>query len=332
MKMVSRYTDWMESNTSIQSVNFSGHESFPLRFAWLTKAVRQVLRDPSIFGRDEAVVVLGVGKNMVRSIRHWATRTGVIESDRVDRRGGRYKPTELGKLLFAENGLDPYLEDPATTWLIHWQLCSRNSDEYLSGQLASPTTWYWVFNELRQTSFSQEDVVDELLRWAEGRTKKLPSRSTIERDFACFVRSYISVAPDRRISKEETYDSPLTDLKLLRREPESDRLVLERGKRLGLSPLIFAYALCEFWQATALGSDTLSFEQVTYQPGSPGQVFRLTENACVGMLESIYEITEGSIGFDSTAGVRQLIRHAEFPVSLQLLMKYYEEASVADCT
>jgi len=307
----------MLDSKSIQSVSFSGHESFPLRFSWLTKIVRGIEQDPGLFGRPDAIVTLGVGKNMVRSMRHWALRCGVIESTGKIQKGGSYHPTELGRTIFGEIGLDPYLEDPSTVWLIHWKLCS--------GLNTSPTTWYWIFNELRETSFSARDVVADLMRFAERLAAgKTPSRGTVERDIACFVRSYIPMEPDRRLSKEETYDSPLTELALLRREPETGLIVLERGSRPTLSDYIFAYALCDYWKRTACDSDTLSFEEVTYRPGSPGQVFQLTENAVVKVLGDLHDCTNDCIGFDSTAGVRQLIRHKRIPEPLEILTAHYE--------
>ena len=222
---------WMTEHGGIQSISFSGHESFPLRFAWLTKAVRGVAEDRTLFASDDAVVKLGVGKNMVRAMRHWATRANVIEVVPGEARGGRYRPTELGTMLFGQRGHDPYLEDPATIWLVHWQLCSRRN-ALSSGELPSPTTWYWLFNELRETAFTTDAAVSELLLLAKRFGGKQPSKGTVERDVSCFVRSYTPAEPDKKLSREDTYDSPLTDLTLLTREPETDRLSFERGKRV----------------------------------------------------------------------------------------------------
>src|SRR5579885_1940203 len=58
---------------------FSGHETFPFRYAWLKKGLDAAADDPAVFRRDEALTALGVGKNMVRSIRHWCLAAGVIE-------------------------------------------------------------------------------------------------------------------------------------------------------------------------------------------------------------------------------------------------------------
>src|SRR3972149_1998131 len=102
---------------------FAGHETFTLRYGWLKKAVDAVNEDPLTFTRDDALVRLGVGKNMVRSIRHWGLATGILEEDsQANNRGRSIRPSPLGKLLFSRRGLDPYLEDPATLWLLHWQL------------------------------------------------------------------------------------------------------------------------------------------------------------------------------------------------------------------
>jgi len=73
------------------TAKFSGHETFTLRYGWLTKAVAAVKSDPEIFSRDDAMVSLGVGKNMVRSIRHWSTSLGIVEEDdTVTNNRGRY--------------------------------------------------------------------------------------------------------------------------------------------------------------------------------------------------------------------------------------------------
>ena len=61
---------------------FAGHETFTLRYAWLKKAVDASLERQDIFLQDDALVTLGVGKNMVRAIRHWGLVTGVLEESR----------------------------------------------------------------------------------------------------------------------------------------------------------------------------------------------------------------------------------------------------------
>ena len=58
----------------------SGHETFPCRYTWLPKAVRGVAKNPRLlFDEPQAMVELGVGKNMVGSIRFWSQAADIVE-------------------------------------------------------------------------------------------------------------------------------------------------------------------------------------------------------------------------------------------------------------
>ena len=51
---------------------FSGHESFACRYGWLPKLYEAVTDDPSLFSSDDrAILRLGIGRNMVKSLRFW---------------------------------------------------------------------------------------------------------------------------------------------------------------------------------------------------------------------------------------------------------------------
>ncbi len=77
---------------------FSGHQTFPFRYGWFVRAARQIQADPGLFVRPDALARLGVGKNMVGSIRHWCLATGLmtIGSKAL---GSKAALTELGGLL-----------------------------------------------------------------------------------------------------------------------------------------------------------------------------------------------------------------------------------------
>lgn len=122
-------------------LQFSGHETFPLRQLWLRKAYFAVAEDISgnVFGEEAAIRRFGVGKNMVSAIRHWALASGVLEEGA----GNTVQTAPLGEMLFGKHAVDPYLERPATAWLVHWML---------AGMAARSTTWYWVFNRITSQS------------------------------------------------------------------------------------------------------------------------------------------------------------------------------------
>ena len=48
--------------------SFGRHETFSLRYSWLTKGFQAFTKNPDIFSSDEATIDLGVGKNRVNAI------------------------------------------------------------------------------------------------------------------------------------------------------------------------------------------------------------------------------------------------------------------------
>jgi hypothetical protein len=97
-----------EPTVSRANLSFTGHETFVFRYAWLTKAVAAVAEDPGVFTQEDAIVRLGVGKNMVRSIRHWALATGMLQ-DEPKSRGAVMRVSDLGEFLLGLAGRDTYL-------------------------------------------------------------------------------------------------------------------------------------------------------------------------------------------------------------------------------
>src|SRR5947209_9565915 len=160
--------------------SFSGHETFPFRYPWLKKGFDAVEEDGGVFLRDDAITTLGVGKNMVRSIRHWCLAAGVLEESQYG--GAALQVTKLGTHLFGNAGLDPYLEDPATLWVLHWQIASNRG---------RATTWFWTFNHFHEPEFTREALASALYRWTQTLPGKLVAESSLRRDVEVFLRTYV---------------------------------------------------------------------------------------------------------------------------------------------
>ena len=92
---------------------FSGHESFACKSHWLKRGY-DFVRGENNFNDDDAVVRLGVGKNMVASIKFWLKAIGLLKDT------GLVATSDY--LFDNENGKDPYLEDVGTLWLLHFLL------------------------------------------------------------------------------------------------------------------------------------------------------------------------------------------------------------------
>jgi hypothetical protein len=295
---------------------FSGHQTFPLRYPWLTKGVRALVEDEQVFFRDDALVRLGVGKNMVSGIRFWceATKMAVIDGRR---KTGR--PSDLGEALFGHNGWDPYLEHPGTLWLIHWQLASEPADA---------STWYLALTKWNRELFAKDELVDWLEQVAERTNNRRVSRNSLQRDVDVFLRTYVPAEPDKRRPIEDTFDCPLVELGLMRQVGPS-MYEMPRASRPTLPVEVFALALTRFWHRQVSGAKTLSFESVLYGAGSPGAAFRLSEPALTVLLEQLPEWT--GVRYDETAGLRNLVRGpAELPTPVECLRRYYEPDSASE--
>jgi hypothetical protein len=300
-------------------VSFAGHETFPLRYGWLPKAVRGVSQDREIFGREDSLVRLGVGKNMVRSIRHWGLACGMLEEDPLtpNGRGRVLRATDLGRLLLDPAGWDPFLEDPATLWLVQWHLASEPS---------KATTWFWVFNQMSQPEFTREDLLVWLQAFVKQNECSRVSAESLKRDIDCFIRTYVPSQPTRLAPFEDSLDCPLADLGLIREFGGKGAYVLAREAQASLPDDVFVYGLVSFLRAQKTTAKTVPLETVAFAHGGPGRVFCLSEESLMARLDRLSNTTSGQISFDETAGVRQLLIKT-LPDPKQYLETYYARRS-----
>lgn len=279
---------------------FSGHETFPMRYGWLKKAFDAVKEsqesqsEHSVFNDAGAIAKFGVGKNMVSSIRHWAIQCDVIKPGK---KGTLAEMGDIGKKLFDDNGLDPYMEYPATLWLLHWKLASNSK----------LTTWYWVFSLYPNDHFERDTIVQGLVKLGEDKQWSRMSKATIKRDVECFVRTYAAKPATGKQTHEDTMESPLTELSLIKATGKKDGFRLIRGPKATLGDGVFAYAVNSFWNQFST-ANTLSFEALAHQPGSPGKVFQLNEDDLTERLARIEMTTNGLFKWSETAGLKQLVR------------------------
>lgn len=300
----------------IQPCWFAGHETFTVRHAWLPKAVKHLREYPDLFQREDGLVILGVGKNMVRSIRNWALATGVItEGSWIEgTRTRKLEVTPLGMMLFGGKGIDRYLEDPATLWLLHWKLASRHD---------GPTTWWWAFNEYSENEFTRDRLLIALHQYVERSGFKRVAESSLKADVSCFVRTYLAGRGAREAVLEDTLDCPLTELSLLH-ELDDGVLAFNRGEHPTLPTAIVTVALLDYWDRTSPHKKTMTFDELAYKSGSPGRVFKLSENALGDHLEAIEKLTGKALTYDVTAGLRQVYRRKDIDTESLLRQHYHE--------
>lgn len=293
---------------NLAKFNFSGHETFPLRFAWLPKGMRYVEANSSLdsnpFSEEKVLIELGVGKNMVSSIRHWCSTMGVITNE------PKVAVTDLGHKLLSEKGWDPYLEDIGTLWLFHWQIVS-NAEK--------ASTWLLSFTQWSQIVFTRTQLTHWLNNLVENAGQKV-SPNSLKRDVDVFVRTYVPSEPVKSRAIEESFDSPLVELGLIT-ETAKDTFQFAKGEKPTLPDEIFIYALMNYWNTVAPERQTLEFGKILHGLGSPGGAFALTSNALVERLERLPKWA--SMRFDDTAGIKQLLRNSNKPFEPMLALEHY---------
>jgi hypothetical protein len=230
---------------------------------------------------------------MAMSMLHWAAVCGIVEETT-----GQLQVSELGRLLFDDNkGLDPYLEDASTIWLIHNALCA-------SPEVAS---FFFAFNVFSQSVFERPALVKELSDIAAARGARATAE-TIKRDVEVLLRSY---APRTSDTGEDASEPLLAELGLIR-ELRAGQFEFVRGPKQSLSQAVFAYALLRYWRRWHQDAPTLSVETIAYGAGAPGRIFRLDEESVAYRLAAIDEVTGGALVWTDTAGLRQVARRAAF--------------------
>ena len=274
---------------------FARHETFHLRYGWLKKAHDRVAEHPDLFLRDDAPMILGVGKNMVRAIKFWGLAAKILQAKRSPNNRSRQlvERTDLGSLIFGGQGLDPHLESPQTLWLLHWLL------------FAPPCrlpVWWLIMNEFSAANVQTEAVVRRVQKQVAGASKwkKPPHPSSVKKDIDVFVHTYSSNRG--RELMEDYLDCPFRHLRVLRQSTR-DEMRFVHGRKPGMSPLIVAYACLDFAARSGM-QGSVSVGSLAREQGGPGCTLKMGEADLAEMLAEAAQ--DGHVSVRSMAGMQTL--------------------------
>lgn len=290
---------------------FYRHETFHPRHGWFKKIYDAVKHDNNVFLREDAVVTLGVGKNMVKSMRYWGSAFKLFKDSPDEENKGIALTPFADSIFNDEKGYDPYVEDPATLWLLHWQLFQRP---------CIAATWWFFFNGFHRASFSSHEFMDALRKWREA---TFPSRaineSSLSKDVSCILRMYLE---DDKEDKDDVISSPFVDLKLLQRESGASFYAFNIGKKSTL-PAEILVALClDYIERIQLNASTISVSRLLHDLNSPGLTFKLTEHyLCLAIEQVAKDFDE--IMLSESAGLLQFSYSGNLNTLLQKIIKQY---------
>ena len=274
-------------------LQFSGHESFICKHFWLKKGY-DFISHKGNFNDESAVIELGVGKNMVTSVSFWLKAYGIIDA--------HGKITELGDFIFhSKKGVDPYIENLTTVWLLHQSLIKINK----------ASVYNLFFNEFRKgrTDFTKSQLLNFIERKLEDVDQKNFKENTISADIAVFIRSYLKPAyKETKIDIEEDFSGLLIDLDLMKsytsldaEEKSVDWYQVESKLQIDLPAEVVLFSILD----NESYGKSVSFKELLVGYNSPGSLFALSDDGLFNKLDIIQKQFKG-ITYTESAGIREL--------------------------
>lgn len=279
----------------IKKFTFSGHESFACKTLWLKKGY-DFIKSGYDFNLPDAVVQLGVGKNMVASIRYWMKVFGMTQNDEL---------TPIADYLFATGqGKDPFVEDLGTLWLLHFLLIS-------TGEATLYNLLFTHFQRERKT-FERQHLLHFVKRvMAEENKQSQFNENTVKKDIGTLLLNY--VLPQKAKALDD-YNALLIDLEVIRTDAECKNYLFNIEGKRQLPWQIFLYAILSL-----KGKDnTVSYDLLQ----EIGLMFCMNDLEVIEMCKIIEAHLIDDIRYSDTAGIRQLQFLGEIS-SEEVLDKYY---------
>lgn len=291
---------------------FSGHESFACRYGWLPKFYDLIVKSPELIRQDEEVMVaMGIGRNMVKSVRFWAQAFGLMD----DSPRSPPTPTAFAHWLLDSNkGADPFLEDVGSLWLLHWRLAAT----------ANLAAWEVAFFEIPEREILRRFLLQRVERRAAELEKKL-SASTVRQHVDIFLSCYATPLATTGQTVEENLGCPLQELGLVRLSPAGDRdelIEFARGPWRHLSPITFLRILLDYWQLRAPHDKTITVRTLLTDFASPGLTLRLDEGSLWHLLQAAAQVSGGVVQLTDSIERRAVVLQAADVQSAKAAIKY----------
>lgn len=280
---------------------FSGHQTFPLRIAWLPKAIREITsgRDP-LTNIDEGIVSLGLGKNMVEALRCWIEAFQIASKD-----ASGWSLSSIGELIFApSSGLDPFLEDHSSNWLLHWLISTNTKAPFFA--------WECLFNRWPAAEFSASAVVEAFREEAE-RNQKTASIVTLKQHWEVFLHSY---RPPRGTRGEDHLDCALSVLGLIQEAGERQNAAgkwetlyaFDTGPKNAIPQQLFAFFIHDWWNRAFPLEQTAALRELVAGDRSPGRILRMAESEILQRVSDLARTQSSIFQTTESANMRQLRR------------------------
>lgn len=257
---------------------FSGHESFSCKSLWLKKGY-DFAKARNRFTNDDAVIKLGVGKNMVSSIRYWLKAFGLTENDEVQ---------PLADFIFDdEKGVDPFMEETTTLWLLHYSLVKKGAasiyrlgfTEFQREKKEFDKAAFHAFLKKKCSVPEQRNVYNE---------------NTVKKDISVFLQNYVQ-ADSTKASDDTT--PLLQDLSLIY-STANDSYAFSETRSDMVPTAVMLYALKDY----SGNETTLSFDVLK----EVSLIFGLTASAMHEVLTKMANEYSKFVAYTDNSGIKNV--------------------------
>ena len=277
--------------------SFSGHESFFCKPLWLKKAY-DAMNAGVNFSSPDAVAALGVGKNMVASIRFWSRAFGLSEND---------NSTQFANAIFnSERGFDPYLEDEGTIWLLHYFIIKK--------QIASLYHLTFLDFQREKKEFDRNQLQAFIRRKCNvPEQKNVYNENTVKKDIAVLLHNYVSPSD---VKSYEDFSSIFLDLGIIH-SIGADKYSFNDTAVGHIPPDILLYTLIDY-----KGSDsTISLDGMQ----ELALIFGLSLSGFIELVREIVSLHPKDLTYTDNSGVKNLQFIHDIDAE-EVLNHYYKEA------
>ncbi|MDY4525224.1 MAG: DUF4007 family protein [Treponema sp.] len=291
-------------------MKFKGHQTFYIRRGWLGKGLKQIDKYPLFFTAKniDQTTELGVGSNMVNSIRYYLPCVGLTNEIKL-------KGQE--KTFFAELVLkhDKYMQQYGTLLWLHYNLAT-NKD--------AATSWYYFFNEYKSMEIDRESFISGLKDYInQNDPKQMPADKSIEDDFVCIINTYLQ-RNNEKDTFEDNLECPLAELELLtQKQTTTGKIIRKTSCDVEKFPLYIALAV--IINCRKENQSEIKIDFIENAVCNLGKVFNLGIVDVSRILERLQN--EKLIKVIRTAGIEniQLSDNIKNYSVNDCLAKYYEE-------
>ena len=277
------------------ALKFKRHESFRIRDGWVEKALNTINENEgiSIFSKNEGVAYLGVGSNMVKSIKYWLTAMKLIQNR-------ENSLSDRAKMLLK---YDPYLDSRFSWWFLHYCLVENREDA---------PVFHSAFNDFSDKTISKNVMVEKM---AENFGKEdIINIDSLAADVNVFFQSYTTEKTDNDSNPEDNMACPLEALKLFRKDSSDTYTKLIPNYSSLDYRLVYYSLMCAF------DADSFSIDDAMFKVNGPGRVFNLDKTLLLSYLNDMKN--EELIDINRTAGLNMIYFRKRMSIE-ELFFEYF---------